>query len=588
MKTLTICIIGFLFPALNITGNKYYVSPVGSPSNSGTKEEPWSLDKANKSLLPGDTVILLIGVYRITPIAPTMSGSKGAYITYRSEHRHGAVFQDITEVLGSKGPTAIFVNDKSYISIEGIKVKGGNRWVEGTGSHHISLSKCHFTNGSGWINCRFDEIGDGMKITGCYFSGGTDLLSLDGGSGHLVENNFFGDASHTGLVLLGVQNSVIRNNTLANRIWRCMEVESQRHGPYRHSKNNLIENNYFNFSATNTIQYAGSYSILRHNIFRHGMAGIEWANYLGSSPEAWHDAHNRFYNNLITECGANDIVHQIIEENRQQGINPSGSLPDEGFAMSFTTDLFKPPNPGHPEPGNCGYGDNISVNNIFYKNSNTKYDLASKSAQIAYRWNATPEFAEIYHNNIFNGTEGEDVFYFHDAVYQNPVKERNNSISEIELQYPENVYGNLEVDPKFIDNTNGNYHLSGESGCIDHGVALTKIISNGQGTIVPLADAIYFTDGLGLIGPDTVLINSKKLVVTNVNYELNTITVDQELTWEQGDEVFFDFEGSAPDFGAFEYGKVYTIGAGTVVFGEDASIGLPEQDFQLPNKFGNL
>lgn len=580
MKTLIICATILLFSILNTTAKEYYVSPDGNSSNSGTKDEPWSLSKANNSLLPGDTAILMNGTYTVTPIAPIRSGSMGAYITYRAESRHNAVFQDIVELANSNGPVAIFVNDKSYISIVGIKVTGVKRWVVAYRSDHISIDQCYFLNGSGWSNCRFeDNIGDGMRITRNYFSEGTDLCTLDGGEGHLVEGNFFGDAEHTGLVLLGVKNSVVRNNTFNNRLWRNMEVESQRHVPYGHSINNLIENNYFDFSPGNgSIQYAGNYSIIRRNIFSRANGGMKWANYLGSAknPEAWHDAHNRFYNNVIAECGANDIVSQIIEENKQIGINPAGNVADDGFGMIIQTNLFNPENPNHPEPGNCEYGDNISVNNIFYKNSNTKYSKASETSQISYTWNATPEFVKIYNNNIFGGTAGTDAFYFEDAVSQNPPQERNTTIDELELLYPDNVYDNIDVDPQFTDALNRNYRLTNGSNCIDQGVALTRTVSGGQGTVIPVLDAIYFTDGYGLIDTDTIRINSKRLAIVDIDYDLNTITVDKELSWQLDDKVFFDFEGNAPDMGSFEYGSSYIIGADESLFKPEAITGLNE------------
>jgi hypothetical protein len=215
------------------------------------------------------------------------------------------------------------------------------------------------------------------------------------------------------------------------------------------------------------------------------------------------------------------------------------------------------------------------MNNIFYKNSNTN-STASETPQIFYAWNATPEFVKIYHNNIFSGTNGTDAFYFEDAVSQSPQQERNTTIDELELLYPNNVYDNIEFDPQFADALNRNYRLSNGSNCIDQGVALTNVVSGGQGTVIPVLDAIYFTDGYGLTDADVIRINSKRLAIVDVNYDLNTITVDQVLSWQLGDEVFFDFEGDAPDIGAFEYGSSYSIGADESLFKPEAITGLNE------------
>jgi len=175
------------------TPKVYYISPAGSFANPGTERSPWSLSKANSALLPGETAILMDGIYRHTPIAPVRSGKADAYIVYRAKSRYKAVFEDMDELPDSRGPVAIFVNGKSYISVQGIKVSGVKRWIMGVKSHHITIDNCYFNDASGWINSRFDEIGNGIRITNNYFNGGTDLLSLDGGEGHLVEGNFFGD-----------------------------------------------------------------------------------------------------------------------------------------------------------------------------------------------------------------------------------------------------------------------------------------------------------------------------------------------------------------------------------------------------------
>jgi hypothetical protein len=50
--------------AFHLSGKVYYVSPVGSDINTGTKESPWlTIDKAANKMQPGDTLFLLDGVY---------------------------------------------------------------------------------------------------------------------------------------------------------------------------------------------------------------------------------------------------------------------------------------------------------------------------------------------------------------------------------------------------------------------------------------------------------------------------------------------------------------------------------------------
>jgi len=550
------------FP-VKVSASEYYVSPNGSSSFPGTREAPWSLNKANISLMPGDTAILMDGNYTGTPIAPIRSGQAENYITYRAENKHGAVFYNIEQLPDSRGPVAIYVSKKAYIAVDGIKVRDVKRWVMGVKCHHITIANGYFENSTGWINCRFEENGDGIRILNNYFQEGTDLVSLDGGDGHYVEGNFFGDATHTGLVLLGVQRSVVRRNFMTNRRWRCMEVESQRHEPYRHSKYNLIEKNIFDYSPCKSIQYAGNYSILRRNIYRRSLMGMGWANYLGraKTPEAWHDEHNRFYNNVITECGTNDIVLQMIEENKAKGIPVEERVSDDGYGMVYTTNLFNPP---IPEYSDCAYGDNVVVNNIFYLNANTtnlsdkKGQKAAPTTHIAFDWNATPEFGRFYYNNIFSGEPGADVFYFADGPYMNPPVPRNQSVNVFEQTYPEWASNNMQVDPQFINPAASDYHLQPDSPCIDKAGPLTRAAAAGQGIQLQVVDALYFTDGYGLLEADVIRVDTIRVKITAIDYETNTITLENELSWQKDTPVYLDYTGNGPDLGAFEYGDTET------------------------------
>jgi hypothetical protein len=552
-----ILLIFFIFSS-TLSANLYYVAPDGTDTNPGTREAPLSLYKVNYTVQPGDTVVLLDGTYQGRSISPKASGEKDKPIVYRAENRQKAFFEDTKKMQIARGPVGIFVSGRSYIIIDGIKVKGiGRRWIVGEQCDHITIMNSYFENSTEWINAYFSYLGDGISIINNYFNEGTDLLSLEGGDYHLVEGNFFGDASHTGLVLLGVRYSVVRNNTLTNRKWRSMEVLSERISPYRTSMYNLLENNLFDYSPVKCIQYAGNRSILRRNIFINSMKGMNWTNYIGSAktPEAWHDESNRFYNNLITNCGNNDIVYQIIQENADQGIYVGGSLRDDGFGMTFTTNMFNPPVPGYD---NCAYGDNIVVNNIFYLNSHTiNYSgkSASATAQIAFDWNATPADGRFHYNNIYSGEQGAEVFFFHDAMYERPIEPCNRSIASFQNRYPEWATNNIEADPLFVDPDQRDFHLKDNSPCIDKGGALTKASISGNGTVIEVDDVLFFTDGHGIIDPDILRIGTEQATIVQVIYDENKIVLNREISWEKGTPVTLDYKGTAPDIGIYEYGE---------------------------------
>ncbi len=563
MRTVLLCVVCIVL-SLVCTARcaEYFVAPDGADANSGTRKEPISLRRANKVLLSGDTAILLDGVYTYTPIAPARSGAVGGFITYRAANRHKAVFTENSASGKFRAGAAVVVSNRSRIAVEGIKVSGVKRWLIGVKSSYIKLTGCQFEKASGWISCRFEDNGDGIRLRGNHFHEGTDLVSIDGGDGHLVENNFFGDATHTGLVLLGVQRSVVRGNKLSNRRWRCMEVESRRRKPYRLSEYNLIEQNTFDYSPCSAIQYAGNRSIIRRNIIRRCLAGMNWANYVGSnkgskkrSPEAWHNEENRFYNNIIDQCGPNATVLGLIAKAKAAGIERAESKPLRGYAMVFATNMFNPKLKGYDD---CAYGDNIVINNIFSRNGSTtqgsdkKGKTASITTHVAFDWNATPQVGRLAGNVFWSGQAGAEAFYFCDAAYLKPPESRNRSVASFQKRYPKFSTANKSMAPLFVDADKGDYRLAAKSPCIDAGMPLTTAKLRGKGRTITVRDVLCFSDGYGLVQADTILVGSQRVTIVKINHRDRQITVDRDISWPQNTPVTLDYNGKASDIGANE------------------------------------
>ena len=84
-------------PSLKSASINYYVATTGSDNNPGTSASPFkTIQKAANIVAPGDTVIVKDGVYPATSIYTwhtwiACCGTADNYITFRSEHKWGAV-----------------------------------------------------------------------------------------------------------------------------------------------------------------------------------------------------------------------------------------------------------------------------------------------------------------------------------------------------------------------------------------------------------------------------------------------------------------------------------------------------------------
>ncbi len=468
----------------------YYVSPNGSSGNPGTEAQPWSLSKANFSLIAGDTAILMDGVYPVG-ISPANSGTAEHPITFRAQHSRQVSISNVSP--------AIEVSDRSYIVIEGIKVEdaGSSHWIQGNQSHHITVKDCYFRNSTSWESCRFLNTGGYITVIECHFEDGQDSLHIRGGRGHYIAGNTFIKDSHANLVIMGVSKSVVENNVLRNEGQKCMEVFSMRgvFDPPIKSEYNLIQKNYFHSGDRSGIQCAGNRTIIRNNVFDGGTAGMRWviqSGLIAEQPEAWWCEENRFYNNTIFGC-----KEAIQTKVSKAVLNKYGGA----------------------------FGENVHINNIISCGTNS----------LPVRIDFTPTRMSFFFNNII--TNGSS----------------NNMLRKYQVRYPGQFGDNIEVSPQFVDPESGDFRLLAQSQCIDAGGPLTYTKGGGSGKRVRVADALFFTDGHGLIAPDVVRIGDNVCTIVEVDYDQGIITIEEPITWTDGSGVGMNFFGSGPDIGAFEF-----------------------------------
>lgn len=125
---------------------------------------------------------------------------------------------------------------------------------------------------------------------------------------------------------------------------------------------------------------------------------------------------------------------------------------------------------------------------------------------------------------------------------------------DLQVLLEQSVY----APPEFVDSHRYNHQLSATSPLVDSGMHLTHATGDGEGTVLPVADAMYFYDGFGIAGEvgDVVAIgtSTQRARVVRVDYGANTLELDREVTWSHGDPVSLPWEGDAPDIGVYEYG----------------------------------
>ena len=470
---------------------------------------PTSLAAANESARPGDVLVLQGGTYR-TPIRPARSGQDGKPIVYRADAGGRPVFTGLE--------VAIDLRQRSHVTLEGIAVEKVDRFLWADESSHLTFSKCTFDTATAWESCRLKRMGDFLRVTDCVFRNGSDLLSIQGGSHHLVENCTFDTASHTCLVLMGVERSVVRGNTFRNPDQKLMEIFTTREhdwkGEPRLSQFLVIEGNRFDLAAGKDghsgIQYAGNRSILRRNVFRACGTGIEFTAYKSDPPEAHHNVSNRFYNNTVVACGG-DGKHDT-------GVTLAPAMPD--------------------------FSDQVFVNNIIAGNRGGD---GRPTVQVALGWDAVPAHAIFLANDIVAGKPGEEVFWWGDAKGK-----KTFTLKEFEAAWPKNAARNIEAAPRFVDAEKCDFRLAAGCACIDAGMPLSVATDAGEGKVIRVDDALFFSDGNSVADGDAIRVGAELVHIVAVDAEARRLTVDRAISWKAGALVTLDFAGKAPDIGAYE------------------------------------
>ena len=220
----------------------YYASPSGSASNSGTQVSPWSLDKANTTMISGDVCILLPGTYSAS-INPSNSGtgptSRIRYI--------GSITSPATTVV-----TSVSIK-KAYIVVKGVKANAdialdyparndSVAWCISAGGHFFGAKNSMIARNA--INGTFSFLLDLAQTTS-----GTSNCEYDTLRGNIINLGAI-PATHGFKIRGYTQNCLIDSNRVSGTFTQTGANDGGGRMFYN-SSNNTLRDNFWQFTATN-------------------------------------------------------------------------------------------------------------------------------------------------------------------------------------------------------------------------------------------------------------------------------------------------------------------------------------------------
>ena len=503
-----------------------------------------NLSSATKMAKPGYLFLIRQGDYK-QALHVEQSGNAKAYIGFSAYHSEKVQIKGVNSIDQGQEYGAIWLDEASYILINGLTVKDSIGFGRFLNAHHNVFSNNNFTGSSIYNNGKNKSKRGGLYIAFSHhnqivnnnFQKGTDLLSLVHSNYNRVEDNTMNLAGHDVWNIKCGSFNIIRGNVFSNKkqklgaVFDCEQGTMNWHGNGRFkqqapvldaSQYNLIEHNifkeavrYYSASGGNGIQYAGQNGIIRFNVFYHTNVGFSLASY---QTEAAYNYSNRIYNNTF-------------HDNWCVGIAIGGGI--KRFA------------------------DNQFVNNILWNNQGLGASQCSEknAKQVLFRRKEGDQWFE--RNNIASekGSKVIGLWGNHQVM----------SVYDFEGSFiPVQFKDTLAKDPLFIDQKKHNYHLSENSPMIDAGVHLTKIVSaSGAGQTIEVQDSLFFYDAAGIKNQsgDRIVIQSadnktlQRATIVKINRNQNLLMLDKKVSWQKGDLLSLPYLGTEPDIGAFEFVK---------------------------------
>ncbi|MDB8578561.1 right-handed parallel beta-helix repeat-containing protein, partial [Turicibacter sanguinis] len=336
-------------------GTKYYVSPKGNNSNSGTSiDKPFqTINAALSKAVGGDIIYLRDGTYN-EDITLTRSGSLGNYITIRN-------YPGETPILDrqSTGIIGIDLGKTSYININGLEIcnlkqpqKNGTAAIgiyKEEGGSHIVIQNCTFHD----INAYSSTGGDGnwasaIKLVGVTSTkisnviiknnliyncilGWNEALAIESNIEYVdILNNTIHDVTNIGIDIAGNFGECSTKsldqaryiNLIGNIVYNCISPYATCAGLYVDGARDVLIERNISYGNMTGIEVGAEMSVtsypvknitVRNNlIYGNTEYGIMCGGYYSGAGNV-QDTH--FYNNTVIHGGSNTTIEMSKSQN---------------------------------------------------------------------------------------------------------------------------------------------------------------------------------------------------------------------------------------------------------------------------------
>lgn len=387
-------------------------------------------------------------------------------------------YTNIEESMAGTDSTAIILG-KEYITLKNLDIRGGRYSIEILGSDYVVIEDCNVGLDAGhigfWISrlesvrntsnygiIRRCKIDSGYRLTYYYEKAQTEdgIHLRDNANFWRIYENEIIDWGHNGIGLAQFAedttvsyNEIFSNNITAEHIsyGRGFGTTGRTGGcQYNRFYYNIVKNtrapnqiggdhNYVYYNIIDTVKN----SKVKGRDYGNGQ-GIVLTTSMSGHPEYVAD-YNKIYNNLIINCDEAGI--QIEDWH-------------EDYSIRFNE---------------------VKNNLIFNCGANSVQERENVGLVIGDYYDPTHEITGrdnvIQNNLIYSKGALNVVFYRGDLI---TVEELNNRTGS----YNDTISNNIQLDPKFVDEMGGNYHLQYLSPAIDAGI-FVGLTRDFDGVLVP-------------------------------------------------------------------------------------------------------